>query len=130
MDKNLMNISQIETFFNDLLTGKLSDNTFFTFFPPVISQEWEEMVLIDIPNAIRDLNAYGNGIVLIYLYAKPFPNGKKPVPKLSKMEKKLNELIESSMDPHYVISRLNTYSDYDEHRNMFCNIVEINLTII
>ena len=85
---------------------------------------------MDIPNAVRDLNAYGTGMVLVYLYAKPLSNGVKPVAKLSQMEKTLNELIESSNDSHYVISRGNVYADYDEQRNMFCNVIEVNLVVI
>ena len=125
-----MNISKIETFFNELLDNKVSYNTFFTFLPPTIKQEWADIVLVDIPNALRDLNAYGSGMVLVYLFAKPLSNGIKPVAKLSNMEKKLNEAIASSKNSHYVISRGNTYTDYDEQRNLFCNIVEINLVII
>lgn len=130
MDKNLINISKIETFFNSLLDNKLSDNTFFTFLPPAIKQEWADMVLVDIPNAIKDLNAYGSGMILVYLFAKPMSNGVKPVAKLSQLEKSLNELIDSSKNKHYIISRGNTYADYDEQRNLFCNIVEVNLVII
>lgn len=130
MDKNLINISKIETFFNSLLDNKLSDNTFFTFLPPAIKQEWADMVLVDIPNAIKDLNAYGSGMILVYLFAKPMSNGVKPVAKLSQLEKSLNELIDSSKNKHYIISRGNTYTDYDEQRNLFCNIVEVNLVII
>lgn len=130
MDKNLINISKIETFFNSLLDNKLSDNTFFTFLPPTIKSDWTDLVLVDIPNAVRDLNAYGTGMVLVYLYAKPLSNGVKPVAKLSQMEKTLNELIESSNDSHYVISRGNVYADYDEQRNMFCNVIEVNLVVI
>lgn len=130
MDKNLINISKIETFFNSLLDNKLSDNTFFTFLPPAIKQEWADMVLVDIPNAIKDLNAYGSGMILVYLFAKPMSNGVKPVAKLSQLEKSLNELIDSSEDKHYIVSRGNTYTDYDEQRNLFCNIVEVNLVII
>ena len=85
MDKNLLNISKIETFFNSLLDNKLSDNTFFTFLPPAIKQEWADMVLVDIPNAIKDLNAYGSGMILVYLFAKPMSNGVKPVAKLSQL---------------------------------------------
>lgn len=129
MDKNLMNISKIETFFNTLLDNKVSKNTFFTFLPPTISKDWSDIVMVDIPNAFRDLNAYGSGMVLVYMFAKPLSNGVKPVAALSSMEKKLNEVIASSRDEHYIISRANAYTDYDEQRNLFCNIVEINLVI-
>lgn len=130
MDKNLMNISKIETFFNSLLDNKVSKNTFFTFLPPTISKDWSDIVMVDIPNAFKDLNACGSGMVLVYLFAKPLSNGVKPVAALSSMEKKLNEVIASSKDEHYIISRANTYTDYDEQRNLFCNIVEVNLMVV
>lgn len=130
MDKNLINISNIETFFNALLDNKVSDNTFFTELPSTIKQEWEEMVVVDCANAIADLNGYGKGNVLIFLYAKPLSNGSKNVSKLYEMETKLNERIASNTDKNYIISRSNTYTDYDESRNLHCDIVEINLIIV
>ena len=39
MDKNLLNISTIETFFNELLDEKVSSNTFFTTSPMAPSSE-------------------------------------------------------------------------------------------
>lgn len=129
MDKNLMNISKIETFFCSLLAKKVSKNTFFTDLPTAIKEEWSDMVVIDIPNAIRDLNAYGQGIVLVYLYAKPLSSGNKNVPVISKMEQKLNDCISSNSDKHYNVSRYGEYTDYDPTRNLHCNIVELNLTI-
>lgn len=130
MDANLMNISKVETFFDTLLRGKVSENVFFTNLPSAIKQEWSDMVLVDIPNAISNMNAYGSGIVLVYLYAIPKHAGAKDVPKLSRMEQTLNECIKNSNDGHYRISIIGNYSDYDGQRNLFCNIVEINLTII
>lgn len=130
MDKNLLNISKIETFFNTLLDNKVSDNTFFTDLPPAIKQEWNDMVVVDFPNTISDLNAYGSGKVLVWLYAKPKASGTKNVPVLSQMETRLNECLESSNDEHYKLSRSGEYSDYDEQRNLHCNIVELNLVII
>lgn len=130
MDKNLMNISKIETFFNALLDNKVSDNTFFSDLPPAIKQEWNDMVVVDFPNTISDLDACGQGTVLIWLYAKPKSNGTKNVPVLSGMEAKLNECISSSKDAHYIINRRGEYADYDDQRNLHCNIVELNLIII
>ena len=91
-----MNISKIETFFNALLDNKVSDNTFFSDLPPAIKQEWNDMVVVDFPNTISDLDACGQGTVLIWLYAKPKSNGTKNVPVLSRMEEKLNEYINIS----------------------------------
>lgn len=130
MDKDLMNISKVETFFNTLLDNKVSDNTFFTDLPPTINQEWNDIVVVDCGNAIYDMNAYGRGDVLIWLYAKPMSSGAKNVKILSQMETRLNECISSNTDKHYKISRGETYSDYDEQRNLFVNIIVLNLIII
>lgn len=130
MDKNLINISKIETFFNTLLDGKVSDNTFYTSLPQTIKQEWSDMVMVDFPNTISDMNAYGVGKVLIFLYTKARANGNKNVPLLSQMEMKLNACLSESNDEHYKVSKSGEYSDYDEQRDLFVNIVELNLLII
>lgn len=130
MDKNLINISKIETFFNTLLDNKVSENTFFSDLPAAIKQEWNEIVVVDFPNTISDLDACGQGTVLIWLYAKPMANGAKNVATLSKMESKLNECISLNQDEHYHINRKGEYTDYDDQRNLHCNIVEINLIVI
>lgn len=130
MDADLKNISKIETFFNTLLDNKVSNNTFFTDLPPTINQEWNDMVVVDCGNAISDMNAYGSGNVLIWLYAKPMSTGAKNVKILSQMETRLNECISSNTDKHYKISRGETYSDYDEQRNLFVNIIVLKLVII
>lgn len=130
MDKDLMNISKIETFFNSLLDNKVSDNTFFTELPPALKQEWTDMVVVDFPNTVLDLEACGQGTVLVWLYARPKSNGTKNVPLLSQMESKLNDCISSNTDGHYIINRRGEYTDYDDQRNLHCNIIELNLIII
>ena len=124
-----MNISKIETFLNTLLDNKVSDNTFFTDLPPAIKQEWIDMVVVDFPNTISDLDACGKGIVLVWLYAKPKADGSKNVAVLSKMEAKLNECIASNSDSHYHLNRNGEYADYDAQKNLHCNIIELNLII-
>lgn len=130
MDKNIMNISKIETYLNSLLDNKVSDNTFFTDLPPAIKQDWKDMVVVDFPTSITDLNAYGSGKVLIFLYAKPKADGTKNVAVMSQMETKLNECLASATNEHYKLVREGTYADYDEPKNLHCNIVELNLIII
>lgn len=130
MDKNLINISKIETFFNDLLDDEVSKNTFFTDLPPTIKQEWNDIVVVDCANAISDLNGCGKGTVLIFLYAKPFSSGMKNVARMSILEQKLNERIAANDSKNYIINRANTYTDYDEERNLHCNIVVLNLMIV
>lgn len=125
-----MNISKIETFFNSLLDEKVSKNTFFTDLPPAIDASWTDMVVVDCANAISDLNACGKGTVLIFLYAKPLSTGMKNVAKMSELERKLNECLASNDSKTYIINRANTYSDYDEERNLHCNIVVLNLIVL
>lgn len=125
-----MNISKIETFFNTLLDNKVSDNTFFADLPMTIKAEWKNMVVVDCASAISDMNAYANGIVNIFLYAKPMSQGEKDVAELSSMEQKLNECIASNTDAHYKISRRGTYTDYDDVRNLHCNIIQIDLIVL
>lgn len=130
MDKNKLNISAIETFFNDLLDEKVSSNTFFTTLPTSFGEKPNDMVLVDCANVIQDLNAYGSGTVLIWLYARPLSSGKKNVSVLSKMEKLLNEAIESNTNSSYTVTRLGEFADYDSDAQMHCNIVQIQLLIV
>lgn len=130
MDKELLNISKIETFFNSLLDGKVSDNTFFTEMPATLKSTWADVVVVDIVS-MADLNAAGQCRVNVFLYAKPKSNGTKNVPVLSKMETALNESVMSNDDKHYkLLSTGNKYTDYDASRDLHCNIIEFNLLII
>jgi hypothetical protein len=75
------------------------------------------------------MDAYGYGVALVWLYARPLANGAKNVAKMSELESKLNEVIENANDSIYHISSRATYSDYDSERKWHCNIVELNLKI-
>lgn len=130
MDKDLLNISAIEAFFNTLLDEKVSSNTFFTAPPTTINPDWSDFIVIDCANTIRDLNAYGVGTVLVYLYAKPFTAGGKNVPVMSKMEKALNVALENNTNPSYTVTRRGEWADFDSDAKMHCNIVEIQLLIV
>ena len=127
MDSNLLNISKIESFFYSLLYKKLSSNVFFTSLPPAMNATWKDMILVDID--VSDNNV-GEGFVNIFLYSKPMGDSRKNVAQLSLMETKLNELISKSYDEHYHITRLRTYSDYDNARKLFCSIVSLGIKII
>lgn len=65
MDKNKLNISNIETFLIDLIWKNVSDNVFLGALPSAIESEWKDMVVIDCASAIEDMNAYGYGDVNI-----------------------------------------------------------------
>ena len=129
MDKNNMNISRIETYLHGIIDNKVSKNTYAGTLPDTIKSDWNDMVLVDCANRVSDMDAYGEAIVLIWLYARPFENGAKNVIVMEELETKLNEVIENANDKIYVINRRNTYSDYDSNRQWHCNIVELNVRI-
>ena len=95
-----------------------------------IKSDWNDMVLVDCANRVSDLDAYGEAIVLIWLYARPFENGAKNVAMMEELETRLNKVIEDNKNNGiYGINRRNTYSDYDPDRQWHCNIVELNILI-
>lgn len=131
MNKNNLNISKIETFINELIDNKVSENTFFGALlnAESIKDEWEDMVMVEIPNGIRDMDAYGVGVVLVYLYARPLSSGRKNVAVMTKLEQRLNDVIASNADKTYLLNRRMTFTDYDNDINWHCNIVELNIQI-
>lgn len=130
MNKDNLNISKIETYLNSIIDNVVSKNTYAGTLPDTIKSEWTDMCLIDCGHAIRDLNAYGQGTVLIWLYTKPRGDGAKNTALMSQMERKLNEVIKNASNSTYSINRRNVYSDYDTDRKWHCNIVELNITIV
>lgn len=128
MDSNKINISKIETFLNGILDNVVSKNTFFTATPDasvVKASDWSDMVLIDIPNGVRDFDAYGQGTILVYLYARPMESGKKNVASLSKMETRLNEVVKANTDKTYTLSRRLTFTGYDTDIDWHYNVIEL-----
>lgn len=132
MNANNLNISKIETYLNGILDNVVSNNTFFGYMPDasiVKSSDWQDMVMVEIPNGIRDMDAYGQGTILVWLYARPLESGRKNVAKMSELETKLNAVITNAKDKNYQISRRMTYTDYDTDIDWHCNVVEIILKV-
>lgn len=130
MDRNLINISKIETYLYSIIDNVVSENTFVGTPPETLKESWQDMCFIDLGPNIKDYDAYGSGAVLVWLYARPLANGAKNVAKMSELETKLNEVIENAHNGTYRITRRATYADYDPDRKWHCNIVELNLIII
>lgn len=133
MKKNNLNISSIETYLNSILDNVVSENTFFTTIPNasiVKASDWQDMVMITIPEGIADFEAYGAGSVFVYLYARPFESGKKNVAKMAQLETKLNEAVENANDSKYFLSKRDAHSTYDEDIDWHCNVIELNITIV
>lgn len=129
MSKNSINISKIETYLHGIIDNVVSNNTYVGTLPNTVQSSWNDMCLIDCGATIQDWDAFGRGVVLVWLYARPLPNGAKNVALLSAMESKLNEVIDGAVSSIYHINRRNTYTDYDTTRQWHCNIVEINILI-
>lgn len=132
MNKDNLNISKIETYLNSIVDGVVSNNTFFTALPDksvIDASDWQDMVMIAIPEGIRDFEAYGSGSVFIYLYARPLESGKKNVAKMSQLEIELNDVIANAKDKNYHISRNDAHTTYDEDIKWHCNVVEIILKV-
>ena len=132
MDKDKMNISSIETYLNSIFDNNISDNTIFGYMieKATIPDDWNDRVLIEVPNGVADMDAYGQGTILVWLYARPLLSGKKNVATMSTLEKKLNEVIKSSRNSTYQISRRLTYTYYDTDIDWHCNVVELNILIV
>jgi hypothetical protein len=130
MDKKHLNISKIETYLHSIIDNIVSNNTYVGTPPETIKEDWDDICVIDVGPNIKDMDAYGKGVVLVWLYARPLANGAKNVAKMSELETKLNEVIKNAHDRTYRINRGATYSDYDSSRKWHCNIVELNLIIV
>lgn len=132
MDSNKINISKIETFLNEKIDNVVSKNTFVGSKVPdktAIPTDWKDIVLIDIPNGVRDFEAYGQGTVLVSLFARPMESGRKNVAVLSKMEESLNEVIKSNTDKTYTLSRRLTYTGYDSDIDWHFNTIEVIIKV-
>ena len=132
MNQDNMNISKVESFLNGLLDKKVSDNMFFGNMvgKEMINGEWNDMVLVEVPNGIYDNDAYGQGTALVTLYARPLSSGRKNVGVMSMLETKLNEAIKSNTSNVYNINRRQTYTYYDNDIDWHCNVVELNILIV
>ena len=133
MDINKINISKIEAFLYEKIDNVVSKNTFVGSKVPdktAIPTDWNDIVLIDIPNGVRDFDAYGKGTVLVYMFARPQESGRKNVAVLSKMEARLNEVINTSSNDTYLLKRRLTFTGYDTNIDWHYNVIEITLTIL
>lgn len=128
MDKNNMNISNVEEYIYQLIRNKVSKHI-FPSLPDTIDSRWNDMCWIDCGNGFQDFDAFGKGTILIWLYAKPREDGSKNVTTMSKLEKNLNDAIAQSKSKIYQINRGKTYCDFDATRGWHCNIVELNILI-
>lgn len=130
MDAQLASVSNIESFFFDLLTASsVSKNIYAGELPHNVKDEWEDAVVIDLAGYTNDRGASCETSVLVLLYAKPLGDGSKNVPQLDAMETALYSAIAGCTDEHYFVRMGSQYADYDSSRDLHCNIYSIELLI-
>ena len=122
--------SRAENFFSMLLTkAGISDNIFIGNIPAAVDSNWKDMVLVDVLS-LKDYGAYAKGSANIFLYAKSVDSqGTKPVKELYRMELALDNAIESCSDDHYVIEVNFRDADYDQNRNYYYNVYNVQVII-
>lgn len=121
-------VSRIESFLYDNLNGKVSKNT-FTGLPDTMKSSWTDMCLIDCGNAIYDLNSYGRGSVMVWLYAKPMSDGSKNTKLMFQLESKLSNVLAGLHSDKYAVNKRSVYNDYDTERKWYCTIVVLNIIV-
>lgn len=129
MEKNNINVSEIETFLDSLLRGSVSNQVYPDDIPDSISDDWDDMVIFDCSN-IHDDDALGTGFILVYLYARPLSDGSKNVAKMSALEKALNTAIASTGTGTYRLSRTDLWTDFDNRCKWNTNVVKLNVIIV
>lgn len=127
--QNRKNISSIETFFDTLLRGKLTDHLFFGDFPTSWKEDWKEVVVVDCGNPVRDYDAYSAGTILVSIYCMPNAYGVKDVTHMQWLESTLNRLIDDNTNPHYVITRRGSYGNYNAVNDVYFNVIQVNIII-
>lgn len=130
MDSIYKTTSKVENFFSMLLAkANISDNLFIGNMPATVDSAWNDMVLVDVL-PVRDYDAYAQGSANVFLYAKSVDSrGTKPIKVLHKMELALDKAIKSCSDHHYVIDVNFRGADYDQNRNYYYNVVNIEVII-
>lgn len=129
MSATAVTLSKIEDFLHSAIRGTVSDNVFAGDPPDTLKSSWEDMVVIDCGASIKDMGAYSVGRVLIWLYSKPYSDGRKNVARMERLETALDDVIRSSSTDTYRIARDSTYTDYDSTRKWHVNIVELIIKI-
>lgn len=128
-----LNISSIETHLDGVIRKHVCRHCYAGRLPATLKDSVKDYVVIDCATGINDLNAYGRGIVNIYLYAQPI-NGVKNVPLLQELEKAFRNAMDDGRfdNEHYTVAREVAYSnqDYDATYGMDFIIKAINLIIV
>ncbi len=131
MDRNLINISQVERFYKMLFYKKgITDNIFVGNLPITIATTMTNMMLIDCSVGINDLHSHGFCSVNVFLYAKPIgANMEKDIKTLNAMENALSAALDTNTSLNYSVD-INWHDcGYDANRNLHYDVVNIKTTI-
>lgn len=134
MNNDYINISSIETHFEQVLSKNVCQRCYAGTLPSTLTEKTDDYVVIDAGAGIRDLHAYGSGIVNIFLYAMPSGNGIKNVAVLQQLEKAMNKAIRKNMfdSEYYSVADTYAYEDtgFDSTYGMHYVVKAVYLTIL
>lgn len=107
----------------------VSNNVYYGTLPSTLGSKENDLVLIDCGSAITDLNAYGKGVINVFLYAQPLSSGRMNLGKLSTMEAAFDKVLETLDNEHYTFAELYRDTDYNSTYNMHYIIIALNIII-
>lgn len=112
-----------------LTKADISKNLFIGNLPAAMESGWSDMILVDVM-PVRDYDAYARGSVNIFLYAKATDSlSRKPVKKLNDMETALDKAIRECQNANYSININFRDSGYDQNRNYYYNVTNLQITV-
>jgi hypothetical protein len=130
MTNEAANISMIESYLVEKL-GSVSECVYAGSLPATLPKTAPKYgyVVADCASAIRDYRGYQQGMVNIYLYAKPTKQGTKNVNALYNLEKLYNEFLNTNEDGTYAVTESYRMTDYDSNYGLYYIISAINLIV-
>lgn len=128
MINSYYSVSYIENFFFQLLSS-VTSHVFVGDLPAKLDASWGEMVVVDV-NSQSDKGSHSFGSVNLLIYTRP--KGQylvKNVATQSRICNAIEEVIENSDNSHYTMSVNWRATDFDNTRNLHCNVINISLII-
>lgn len=126
-----INITDIRDFVYSFIRDNVSRNIHMDVFPKSISskEKKEGLVVLDFSNSISDLNAFGYGIIHVYLCSHNSDRGNV----IGSMESSFNNALKAYLsNPSASLIELsprNTYFEESAANSLKCCIKEIRLKI-
>lgn len=121
IDSNF-NVINIQKYIYDLFSSKVATNTYCTNVPKVLKATDTDFIVIGLPTALSDFDAYGEIAVTIEIFVKGTDNGYQNNTKMKELHNKFLEIVEEENDKEttpyiFMKTRRSAFLDYDEQHN-------------